>query len=59
MFNSNADKNPDQLRQALIDDTYAMAFGADLPAALLEVPDIERMSDEEVEEEARRRGITR
>lgn len=56
MFN-NKPKSISDLRQALIDDTYAMAFGADLPAALLEVPDIERMSDEEVVEEARRRGI--
>lgn len=53
------DRSVEQLRKELIDDTYAMAFGADIPAALLEVPDIERMSDDEVIKEARRRGMIR
>jgi len=52
MFNNNQ-KSISDLRQALIDDTYAMAFGADIPATLLEVTGIEDMSDEEVIEEAK------
>ena len=57
MFFDNRDKSPDELRKELIDDTYAMALGAGLPAAMMEIPDIEQMSDEEVKREAKRRGL--
>ena len=57
MFFEHKDKSIENLRRELIDDSYAMAFGGGIGAAILEVPDIERMSDEEVLREAKRRGM--
>ena len=53
-----SDKDIEKLRKRLIDDDFAMAFGAGIPEVLAEIPDIERMSDEEVLREAKRRGIS-
>ena len=52
-----SNKSVSDLRQELIDDCYAAAFGGGLGAAILDVPDIEQMSDEEVVREAKRRGL--
>ena len=51
------EKSVDELRQEMMDDCYATAFAGGFGAALLEVADIEQMSDEEVVEEARKRGF--
>ena len=58
LFNRNhSEKSVSQLRQELIDDTYALAIGGGCPEAIMEVTDIERMSDEQVRKEAKRRGF--
>ena len=51
------EKSVEDLRQELIDDCYAAAFAGGFGAAILEVPDIERMTDEEVIKETRKRGL--
>ena len=40
------EKTVEELRKELIDDCYAAAFGGGIGPALLETPDIERMSEE-------------
>ena len=55
--NNNREKSVSDLRHELIDDTYALAFGGGCPEAIMEVSDIERMSDKEILQEAKRRGI--
>lgn len=57
MFFDNHSKSVSELRNELIDDSYALAIGGGCPAAFLEVSDIERMSDEEVISEAKKRGL--
>ena len=57
MFFDNRNKSVSELRNELIDDSYALAIGGGCPAAFLEVPDIEKMSDEEVIREAKKRGL--
>ena len=57
MFFNDSNKSVDTLRQQLIDDAYALAIGGGCPAAILEVSDIERMTDEEILQEEKRRGI--
>ena len=52
------EKSVEELRKELIDDCYAAAFGGGIGPAFLEIPDIERMSEEEVIAEAKRRGMT-
>ena len=51
------EKTVEELRKELIDDCYAAAFAGGFGAAILKVPDIERMSDEEVIKETRKRGL--
>ena len=50
------EKTVEELRKELIDDCYAAAFAGGIGPALLEISDIERMSDEEIVDEAKRRG---
>ena len=51
------DENPDELRKEMLDECYAAAFAGGFGAALFEAADIEMMSDDEVVEEARKRGM--
>ena len=46
------EKTVEELRKELIDDSYAAAFGGGIGPAFLEIPDIERMSDEDIQEDA-------
>ena len=46
----------ERLRRDLKDDSYAGAFSG-MPAMLIEAWDIDRMSDEQVIREAKKRGI--
>ena len=57
MFFDNQNKSVSELRSELIDDSYALAICGGCPAAFLDVPDIESMSDEEVISEAKKRGL--
>ena len=50
-------KNPDVLRQELLDDVYAGAFSGGTPAMLLEEDEIRKADDEELEAIARRHGL--
>ena len=47
----------DRLRRDMLDNCYALCFAADIAAALAEIPEIERASDEELIEMARQQGI--
>ena len=50
-------KNPDVLRQKLLDDVYAGAFSGGTPAMLLEEDEIRTADDEELEKIAGRHGL--
>ena len=52
---TDRDYDIDELREELIEDTYALA--ASQPAAILEEDEIWEMSDAQVLREARRRGL--
>ena len=41
----------------MLDNCYALCFAADIAAALAEIPEIERASDEELIEMALQQGI--
>ena len=56
IFNHKSLESIETVRQELIEDTYALAIGG-CPAAILEAPDIERMTDAEVLKEAKKRGL--
>ena len=56
LFNYKSGKSLETVRQELIDDAYALAIGG-CPAAILEVSDIERMTDEEIWKEAKKRRM--
>ena len=49
--------NVDKLRRDLSDDSLGAFFGAGFGGALIEAIDIERASDEQIVEIARKRGI--
>ena len=57
IFNHKSLESIETVRQELIEDTYALAIGGGCPAAILEASDIERMTDEEVLKEAKKRGL--
>ena len=54
---SDCENNIKGLREDLINDCYAAAIIGGIGPAILEIPDIERMNDEEVVKEAKRRGF--
>ena len=56
-FSNKPEKTAKELRRNLIDDSYAIAFGGGIEAALLEISDIERMGDKEIIREANKRGL--
>ena len=47
----------DKLRKDMLDNCYALYFASDIIAALAETPDIEKASDEELIEIAKKQGI--
>ena len=57
MFFQKREKSVEELRQALKDDNFAMAFGAGIPEVLFENIDIDRASDEEIRRLAKKRGL--
>lgn len=50
-------KDIEQLRKELEEDSCALAFAGGCPAAMLEVSDIESASDEEIIRMAKERGL--
>lgn len=56
MFSFDPDET-EALRQELLDEMYAAAFGGGIPAMLMDEDDIQNAGPEELQEIARRYGL--